>query len=225
MFSCQKGVLPVDSLEKPAAVSAAVYTEAEESLLDAISIRPELLIKDVLILHNHASPHTTASILKLLQHFRWENLDRSSYSPGLGPGDFHFYSALKKHLGGHKFQSDQEVETAVTRRWLFVRDSVLYGVSIEKLLVGLDKRLSRHCDNVEKRDVHHGIQCTVLCPIKSYFPSSTSCKLTFGATLALILINFQLNNADRSPILSGFFTWLNLGINLLVFDHFCLASF
>lgn len=51
-----------------------------------------------------------------------EHLDHLPYSLDLAPGDFDLLPALKKYLGGHRFKSDEDVDTAVTG-WLYVQDT------------------------------------------------------------------------------------------------------
>jgi hypothetical protein len=42
-------------------------------------------------------------------------MEHLAYSPDLAMNNYHLFPALKDHLGSHKFQSDDEVKTAVTR--------------------------------------------------------------------------------------------------------------
>lgn len=36
-----------------------------------------------------------------------------SYSPDLAPSDYHLFTNLKKHMGGNRLNSNEEVKTAV----------------------------------------------------------------------------------------------------------------
>lgn len=119
--------------------------------------------------------HMAALIQELLQYFHWENLDHLSYSLDSAPSNL--FSALKEHLSGHRFQSGEDVETAVTG-WLYAQDTTFCRKGIKTLLLWLDKCLSYcHSDYIEKWGIHHG----TLCPNNFYCWS----KLTFGMILKL----------------------------------------
>lgn len=53
-------------------------------------------------------------------------------SPDLAFSDVHFFPALKKDLGGHRFQSDKGVKIVVTQQ-LYVWYTALYKMGIDKL--------------------------------------------------------------------------------------------
>ena len=58
--------------------------------------------------------HFTANATQeLLQHFRWETLEHPPYSHDLSPSDYHLFLTLKERLGGHRFQCNEDVKTAV----------------------------------------------------------------------------------------------------------------
>ncbi|XP_068207786.1 histone-lysine N-methyltransferase SETMAR-like [Palaemon carinicauda] len=42
-------------------------------------------------------------------------LDHAPYSPDLAPTDFHLFPKLKQHLGGQRFNTDEEVKEAVSK--------------------------------------------------------------------------------------------------------------
>jgi len=89
---------------------------------------------------------TTAT--QLFQHFRWTILEHLPYSPDLAPSDFHLFPALKDHLSGHKFASD-DVKTAVMR-WLKSQGTEFYKAGINKLVPQLDKCVNLDGDCVVK---------------------------------------------------------------------------
>jgi hypothetical protein len=43
-------------------------------------------------------------------------LEHAAYSPDLAPSNYHLFPALKDHFGGNKFQSDNDVKTAVIQQ-------------------------------------------------------------------------------------------------------------
>lgn len=68
------------------------------------------------------------------------------YSPNLSPSDFHLFPALKCHLGGKRFPSDEEVKTEVrnfcTEEW--------YTHGFEWLVSHYDKCLNNFGNDDEK---------------------------------------------------------------------------
>jgi hypothetical protein len=71
------------------------------------------------------------------------------YRPDLALSDFHLFTALKDHLSGHKFVSDNGMKTAVTR-WLKSQGTEFYKAGINKLVPQLDKCLNLGGDYVVK---------------------------------------------------------------------------
>jgi len=51
----------------------------------------------------------------VLQHYGWECFEQPSYCPDLASNDFCLFGALKDPLGGHKWQTNVEVQEAVSR--------------------------------------------------------------------------------------------------------------
>jgi hypothetical protein len=112
-----RGVLLVEFMEKGTTINAASYCATLERLKTTIKRkRLGLLTKGVLILHDNARPHVATATQELLKCFWRTVLEHPAYSPDLAPRDFHLFPALKDHLAGYKFSSD-DVKTAVTR-WL-----------------------------------------------------------------------------------------------------------
>ena len=150
VFWDHKGVLLVDFMERGTTINAGSYCATLERLRAAIKRkRPGLLTTGVLLLHDNARPHVATETQQLLQRFKWTILEHPPYSPDLAPSDFHLFLALKDHLSGHKFTSDDDVKTAVTR-WLKSQGAEFYETGINKLVPRLDKCLNLGGDYVEK---------------------------------------------------------------------------
>lgn len=96
-----------------------------------------------------ARPHTANVTLDLLKKFGWEIIDHPPYSPDVAPSDYHMFPALKKHLGGKKFDSDAEVQKEVNT-WLHEADGEWYSAGIDKFIVRMRKVLEKNGDYVEK---------------------------------------------------------------------------
>ena len=70
-------------------------------------------MEGVVLLHDNASSHITWITHVKQTKFKWEQLDHLPYSPDMLPCDFHVFGALKKHLKGQRFNSDDELKDAV----------------------------------------------------------------------------------------------------------------
>jgi len=111
--------------------------------------RRDLSIRDVVLLHDNARPHTAALTRKKLDQLGWETLEHPPYSPDLSPCDFHVFGPLKEALGGQRFNSDAEVEAYVSN-WLQTRPASFYVEGIGKLPIRWEKCVSESGDYVEK---------------------------------------------------------------------------
>jgi histone-lysine N-methyltransferase SETMAR len=59
----------------------------------------------------------------------WEVVDHLLYGPDLTPSGFHVFGPMKMHLGGQKFQTDNELEHSVLN-WLHSQDRTIYDAGI-----------------------------------------------------------------------------------------------
>ncbi|GBO46910.1 hypothetical protein AVEN_142840-1 [Araneus ventricosus] len=59
--------------------------------------------------------------------------DHPPYSPDIAPSDFHLFLKLKEFPGDERFESDEELENAVTT-WLNELAEVEYGMGILELV-------------------------------------------------------------------------------------------
>jgi histone-lysine N-methyltransferase SETMAR len=109
-----KGVLLVDFLHEHRTVNAAYHCQLLDNVKAAYkNKRHGQPIRNVILLHNNARPHTAILTRNKLKEFHWETLEYPPYSPDLSPSDYHLFGPLKEALGGHRFQSDNEVEEFV----------------------------------------------------------------------------------------------------------------
>jgi hypothetical protein len=64
------------------------------------------LSEKISLLDDSACPHTADFMLPSVD---WKIMIHPPYSPDLPPSDFHMFGPMKVHLGGQKFQTDNEL--------------------------------------------------------------------------------------------------------------------
>ncbi|KAG5305603.1 SETMR methyltransferase, partial [Acromyrmex insinuator] len=111
--------------------------------------RRGMLTAGVSLLHDNARPHVAASTTALLNQFSWDVLTHPPYSPDLAPSDYHLFTKLKESLAGKRFQSDEEVQTAVTN-WTKELAGSFYAEGISKLVSRYTKCIEIDGNYVEK---------------------------------------------------------------------------
>jgi histone-lysine N-methyltransferase SETMAR len=150
VFWDMKGVLLVEFQEHGETVNAASYCSLLERLKTAIrNKRKGLLSRGVILLHDNARPHTARLTLEAVDKLGLEVLPHPPYSPDLAPSDYHLFGPMKKMLGGQKFSSDMEAQSAV-RQWLGQQPASFFASGIEKLVDRWDKCLNERGGYVEK---------------------------------------------------------------------------
>ena len=98
-------------------------------------VRLDLLlatIREFIILHDNARPHTAEVTRRKWKEMKWTLLDHPPYSPDLPPCDFHLFGPLKEILDDKRFQDDAGVEGSV-RNWLMTHPRSFYDKDIKKL--------------------------------------------------------------------------------------------
>ena len=87
----------------------------ELSVRNCRRVRPNLLIDNVLFLHDNARPHTSIRTREKIALFGWITLPCSLYIPDLVPSNNHLFDPMKEGLRGKHFASDEEVKIAVIK--------------------------------------------------------------------------------------------------------------
>lgn len=150
VFWDSRGVIMVDYLPKGQTINSAYYCTLLRRLRETIKEkRPGLLRKKVLFHQDNARVHTSLETMAQIRDCGFELLPHPAYSPDLAPSDFHLFPDLKKHLGGQKFSSNEEVEAAVNQYFTDLPES-FFKTGIEALQNRWKKCIELSGDYVEK---------------------------------------------------------------------------
>ena len=93
VFWNSERVVLVDFLEKHTTINSLRYIEnlsAVKRRIVRIGVRNEILL-----LHDNARPHTSATTRGAIQRLEFSVLPQPSYSPDLVPSDFHLFPKLR----------------------------------------------------------------------------------------------------------------------------------
>jgi histone-lysine N-methyltransferase SETMAR len=82
-------------------------------------------LKEILLLHDNARPHTSLKIWEAITKFGWTMLSHPPNSPNLAPSKFHTLRALKDAICGTTFESKGDVIHALST-WLYEQEKAQY---------------------------------------------------------------------------------------------------
>lgn len=140
----------VDYLPKGTTINSTYYCMLLRRLRNEIKKkRPGMLAKKVLFHQDNARPHTSCETMAEIHNCGFELLPHPAYSPDLAPSDFHLFPNLKKHLGGQKFSSNEEIEAAVNA-YFEGQDEAFFKNGIMALETRWKKCIVKSGDYVEK---------------------------------------------------------------------------
>ncbi|GFO25342.1 transposase [Plakobranchus ocellatus] len=111
--------------------------------------RPGLLRSGVVLQHGNATPYTAKRTKEWLERYRWDIIPHLAHSPDLAPSDFHLFGTLKRHLGGKKFEDEDELNGEV-RDWFSTHEAKFFTQGIYSLLRRWQKCITLHRDYIEK---------------------------------------------------------------------------
>ena len=80
---------------------------------------------------------------------RFEMINHSPYSPDLAPSDFFLFPNLKKHLAGKRYESDDDIISAV-KDFFGGQEENFYATGIRALQHRSKKCVDRRGDYAEK---------------------------------------------------------------------------
>jgi len=116
VFCDHKGIILTKYLPRGDIINAARYCDTLKKLRRAIQNKKMcLLTSGVSLLHNNARPHTANVMKHLLDSFGWDVLNHSLYSLDGGTSNYRLCTSLKKHKGGKKFSTNEEVKRVVDK--------------------------------------------------------------------------------------------------------------
>jgi histone-lysine N-methyltransferase SETMAR len=112
-------------------------------------VRPKRNMKDVLLLHDNARPHTSLRTREAIAKMGWAFPPHPPHSPDLAPSDCHLFGHIKNALRGGHFEDDSEfyiVIQLLTQRWQkcvendggFAKNSFIIAKDVWKIRVNFD---------------------------------------------------------------------------------------
>jgi hypothetical protein len=111
--------------------------------------RPNRNMKDVLLLHDNAWPHTILRTREAIARM-WTVFPHPAHSPNLAQSDSHLFGAVKDVQRGHHFADDNELKQSF-RDVLRSRGRELYNNGIRRLTERWQQCVENNGDFVEKQ--------------------------------------------------------------------------
>ena len=143
VFWDRKGVLLTEFMPRGTTINSERYCRTLQKLRRAIQNRRRgRLTKGVRLHHDNARPHVSQQTKDLIAKFGWYILQHAPYSPDLAPSDFHLFPKLKQHLSGQRFETDEELQEAVT--------TFLNGLAADFFAAGFQNWITRQQKCVQK---------------------------------------------------------------------------
>ena len=114
VFWDAKGIVCIDYLQKGKTINGEYYAKLLRELRQAIkSKRLGKLTKGVLLHQDNAPGHKSLVAMSAVHDCGFELIDHLPYSPDLAPSDYLLFPNLKKHLAEKRYESDDNVISAV----------------------------------------------------------------------------------------------------------------
>jgi histone-lysine N-methyltransferase SETMAR len=129
-WDCQ-GIVHWELLPSNTTVNAELYCAQMDRLKQALkNNRPEK--KNVLLLHDNASPHVAKLTRKKLADLDFEILPHPPYSPDLAPSDYYLFRSLSNHLREKHFDDIEQLIFDL-REFFVSKPASFYAKGIEEL--------------------------------------------------------------------------------------------
>ncbi|RUS70334.1 hypothetical protein EGW08_021903 [Elysia chlorotica] len=101
--------LYIEFLEQGTTINSERYVSTLRALNGRLRRDRQDKVKDVVIQHDNARPHTSRQTQCALQQLELPTIPHPPYSPDLAPSDFFLFPLLKEHLKGNHHETDAEV--------------------------------------------------------------------------------------------------------------------
>jgi len=150
VFWDSEGVILVDIMAKGTTINSDAYVQTLKKLYARLRrVRPNRQMKDVLLQHDNARPHTSLRTMETIATFGWTVLPHPPYSPDLAPSDFHLFGSLKDGMRGIHFSDDESLVKAA-KQWLKGAGAEFYRRGIHALVPRWRMAVANDGDYVEK---------------------------------------------------------------------------
>lgn len=113
LFFDNQGVVYYEFMMKGTMINAASYCATFKSPWKIIKYRqPGKLSRNIVLLHDSATPHSAYITKAFLDEFKWEVWEHPPYIPDLLSCDFHVLDTIKNDLAKWWYHSDEDVKHA-----------------------------------------------------------------------------------------------------------------
>jgi histone-lysine N-methyltransferase SETMAR len=111
-----KGVVYLGFLDVNQMITAVVYSQQLQGLHEVLLEKRSNLMnqKDVILLHDNATPHVAQLTQRIIEQFGWEVLAHPPWSPDLSPSDYHVFLSLRSYLRDKHYADFDELKPDVT---------------------------------------------------------------------------------------------------------------
>ena len=133
IFWDMEGIIHIEFLEQGTTINSERYVSTLRALKGLLRRVRQDKVKDVVIQHDNAWPHTSRHTQCALQQLVLPTIPHPPYSPDLVPSDFFLFPLLKKYLKGNHYETDAEVETDV-RSWCRSQTPEFFAEGMQKLV-------------------------------------------------------------------------------------------
>ena len=144
-----EGIVHIEFLEQGTTINSERYVSTLRALKGRLRRVRQDKVKDIVIQHDNAWPHTSRQTQCELQRLELPTIPHPPYSPDFAPSDFFLFSLLKKHLKGNHYETDAEVEVDV-RSWCRSQTPEFFADGMRKLVQRWRLCIERDGDYVEK---------------------------------------------------------------------------
>ena len=150
VFWDAKGIVFIDYLQKGKTINGEYYAKLLRELRQAIkSKRSGKLTNSVLLHQDNAPAHKSLVAMSAVHDCVFKLIDHPPYSPDAAPSDYFLFPNLKKHLAGRRYESDDDVISAV-EDFFEGQEENFYATGIRALQHRWKKCVGRRGDYVEK---------------------------------------------------------------------------